>query len=195
MVGKVAPMTEIDIFGFPIPLEWFIPITIWLMITTYLSVQYFLKANKKTQIKTYAVEFDKTGLADQPPVVLKPEQEELTRLKYHMGGKDREVSKFQPLTIQNRKTKIYERLFIIPKDSDQAWNPETAFTEAMKTKSPSRMMQEFAVWLGNIRGMLSPGFSIRKNLFLLVAWGGMMFLMGVFFTNYVFPELVRNYHG
>jgi hypothetical protein len=110
-----------------------------------------------------------------------------------MAGKDREVKKYQPLTIQNRKTKIYERLFIVPKDSDEAWNPETAFADSMKTKSPSRMMMEFAVWLGNIRGMLSPGFSVRKNLFLLVAWGGMMFLMGIFFSNYVLPTLYHNY--
>lgn len=187
-------MSEIDILGFPIPLEWFIPITIWLMVTTYLSLQWYRHTRQKTTIKTYVAEYDKTGLVPEAPIRLEPRQEELTRLKYHISGKDREVSKYQPFTIQNRRTKIYERLFLVPKDSDQALDPEQSFASAMKTKSPSRMMQEFAVWLGNIRNMLSPGFSVRKNLFLLFAWGGMMFMMGVVFADYVLPELARNYH-
>lgn len=187
-------MSEIDIFGFPIPLEWFIPTVLWLVITTYFTVHWFTSASKKGQIKTYVAEFDETGLVPEPPIRLLPKQEELTRIKYTLSGKEREVSKYQPITIPNRKTKIYERLFLVPKDSDQALDPKQSFASAMKTKSPSRMMQEFAVWLGNIRGMLSPGFSVRKNLFLLFAWGGMMFMLGIVAADYILPTLIRNYH-
>lgn len=185
-------MTIINFFGFDIPLEWFIPIAIWILIGTFAVFKLATQKNKH-EIKTYVVEYDKTGLCTDA-IKLDPKQEELTRIKYTLHGKEREVKKYQPLTLPNRRTRTFERLFPVPKDSDEAFNPESSFSDAMKTKSPSRMMQEFAVWLGNIRGMLSPGFSVKKNLFLLVAWGGFCLMMGVFIADYILPQLARNYH-
>src|SRR3990167_8877419 len=106
------------------------------------------KKGKQPETQTFCWVFEKSGLTE----IVEPEEEDATHIKVKYGEPEQEqsVKHFHPFTPVGRP----ERIYLIPRGSDLAVNPERLFVEFQDADEPEPLIQESAHWYRAARGRM-----------------------------------------
>jgi hypothetical protein len=120
---------------------------------------------------TVVKEFDSSGYARVFPV----KEEKDGHVKWMVDKNERDAKHSHPIYPEGQHLREYW----VPKDSDEALNPEALQKEYKKTRSPSGLLQEGKHWYGELRGKLSSTQALKQYWFTFLMVGGFGVLMGI----------------
>ena len=128
-----------------------------------------LKRGKQPEAETFVWVFEPNGLTE----IVSPEKEDATHIEFKYGEPEIEqsVKHFHPFTPVGRP----ERIYMVPRGSDVAVNPERLFKDFQDVDDPEPLNQEATHWYRAARGRmeaLAGAFSPKNVAFWVLIFLG-----------------------
>lgn len=160
----------IDLFGIEIPLEWFVPNVLALMIGFFFTYKWF--RGKKAVISTLVGEFDKNGTVE-PHLVANPTDEGPSFVSWYLPDGTK-ISKKHGIPFLFPASNGYQRVYLNARGTDRCVDPDAMYDGSAQVRgSLSGVVQEHTQLVAETRrGLL--GLGTTKTTFLLVAVIGFM---------------------
>lgn len=164
-------MAFIDFFGTLVDFNYFI-ITVAIIVILGIVTGYsLLRGGGTPTTLTVVKEFDSSGYARVFPV----KEEKDGHVKWMVGAQERDARHSHPIYPEGQNLREYW----VPKDSDEALNPEQLQKDFKKTRSPSGLLQEGKHWYGELRGKLSASQALKQYWFTFLMVGGFGLVAGI----------------